>query len=607
MRLILEPRHLFDGSVAAVAAKTTHSADQQHQPDQPHHESAADAHASPHHDTREVTGQHGAATDDPHAGTAHGNTPADVPALAPNPKATEILFVDPRVANWQTLAASVGKNVQVVVIDPSRDGISQVTEALQGRSDLKSIQFLTYGSAGQIELGNAPITADALAAAKQQVASWSDHLASSADIEFWGCDVGQGASGQQFVDTVHALTGAQVGASTDATGAASLGGDWTLERTTGVLTVRAPFSESAMASYQGVLDTPVPSVSFVSSTVPHDVLLGGTFTETVQFQNTASNAAGYGPFIDLYVPSDAAENVSLTSATYLGTAVTVDKVTLSTSIPGHVGTLGALHPLALDSSGQPLFVAAPSGYQAGDSMYVLQLPFGSYTPGEPAAQIQLTFSVANTTELSSMHSGQALNISAIGGFQYGADALNNPATDPSIRGTTGTASVTNASDGLVTASTQVSLIDVSAATDLHEGETATGPDFPFDYVITLQPAPVTQADPMQSVTFTFTLPDQVQYTGGTISFTEPSGVHGTATFHPKAGSVSGAGGTVTVTFSSLGTDASNTPTVIKIPVFVPQFDASGASVLGTAGQPRTIDTTAIYNYTGSWTAGGVGR
>ena len=602
MRLILEPRHLFDGSVAAVAAKTTHSADQQHQPDQPHHESAADAHASPHHDTREVTGQHGAATDDPHAGTAHGNTPADVPALAPNPKATEILFVDPRVANWQTLAASVGKNVQVVVIDPSRDGISQVTEALQGRSDLKSIQFLTYGSAGQIELGNAPITADALAAAKQQVASWSDHLASSADIEFWGCDVGQGASGQQFVDTVHALTGAQVGASTDATGAASLGGDWTLERTTGVLTVRAPFSESAMAAYQGVLDTPVPSVSFVSSTVPHDVLLGGTFTETVQFQNTASNAAGYGPFIDLYVPSDAAENVSLTSATYLGTAVTVDKVTLSTSIPGHVGTLGALHPLALDSSGQPLFVAAPSGYQAGDSMYVLQLPFGSYTPGEPAAQIQLTFSVANTTELSSMHSGQALNISAIGGFQYGADALNNPATDPSIRGTTGTASVTNASDGLVTASTQVSLIDVSAATDLHEGETATGPDFPFDYVITLQPAPVTQADPMQSVTFTFTLPDQVQYTGGTISFTEPSGVHGTATFHPKAGSVSGAGGTVTVTFSSLGTDASNTPTVIKIPVFVPQFDASGASVLGTAGQPRTIDTTAIYNYTGSWTA-----
>jgi uncharacterized repeat protein (TIGR01451 family) len=593
MRLILEPRHLFDGSVAAVAAKTTHAALDQ----TPHPHPAADTHDA--HDAPHPAAHHGA--EQQHDSAApHAN--ADVPALAPNPKATEILFVDPRVSNWQTLASSVGKNVQVVVIDPNRDGISQVTEALQGRSDLKSIQFLTYGSAGQIELGSAPITADALAAAKQQVASWSDHLAANADIEFWGCDVGQGASGQQFVDTVHALTGAQVGASTDATGEASLGGDWVLERTTGALAVGSPFSDAAIASYHGVLDTPVPSVSFVGSTVPHDVLLGGTFTETVQFQNTASNAAGYGPFIDLYVPTDSAENATLTSATYLGTAVTVEQVTLSTNIAGHVGTLGALHPLALDNSGQPLFVAAPTGYQAGDTMYVLQLPFGSYTPGEPAAQIQLTFSVANTSELSSMHSGQALNISAIGGFQYGADALNNPASDPSIRGTAGSASVTNAGDGLVTAATQVSLIDVSATTDLHEGETATGPDFPFDYVITLQPAPVTQSDPMQSVTFTFTLPDQVQYTNGTISFTEPSGVHGTASFNPKPGSVSGAGGTVTVTFTSLGTDGANTPTVIKIPVFVPQFDASGASILGSAGQPRTIDTTAIYSYTGSWTA-----
>jgi large repetitive protein len=601
MRLVLEPRHLFDGSVAAVAAKATHAALEQQ-----HDHAQADGQLSAHRDAHDAAAHHGPA-DASHSSGAQSQANAshsniDVPALAANPKATEVLFVDPRVANWQTLAASVDKSVQVIVIDPNRDGISQVTQALQGRSDLKSIQFLTYGSAGQIELGNAPITADALAAAKQQVASWSDHLASNADIEFWGCDVGQGASGQQFVDTVHALTGAQVGASTDATGAASLDGNWTLERTTGALAIGSPFSESAIAAYHGVLDTPVPSVTFVSGTIPHDVLLGGTFTETVQFQNTASNAAGYGPFIDLYVPSDSAENVTLTGATYLGSTVTVDKVTLSTSIAGHVGTLGALHPLALDSSGNALFVAAPGGYQAGDSMYVLQLPFGSYTPGEPAAQIQLSFSVANTTELSSMHGGQALNISAIGGFQYGTDPLNNPAADPSIRGTTGTASVTSSGDGLVTASTQVSLIDVSATTDLHEGETATGPDFPFDYVITLQPAAVTQVDPMQNVTFTFTLPDQVTYTGGTISFTEPSGVHGTATFNPKAGSVGGAGGTVTLTFTSLGTDASNTATLVKIPVFVPQVDASGASVLGAAGQPRTVDTTAIYNYTGSWTA-----
>ncbi|MCW3027325.1 MAG: outer rane adhesin like protein, partial [Solirubrobacterales bacterium] len=57
--------------------------------------------------------------------------------------------------------------------------------------------------------------------------------APGADIEFWGCNVAQGSTGQAFVDTVHTLTGATVGASTDATGAAALGGNWVLEDTTG--------------------------------------------------------------------------------------------------------------------------------------------------------------------------------------------------------------------------------------------------------------------------------------------------------------------------------------------------------------------------------------
>jgi uncharacterized repeat protein (TIGR01451 family) len=590
MKLVLEARHLFDGSVVAVASKMTHS---------------GLGHSHTEHDASHVTdhGHH----QPPHAD--HGQFtaadallhPIDFPALAPNPHASEILFVDPRVANWQTLVAGVNSDVQVILIDPNRDGLDQVTAALKGRSDLTAIHFLTYGQAGQLELGNTPITAATLASHAGEVASWGDHLAANADIEFWGCDVGQGASGQAFVDSVHALTGAQIGASTDATGAAQLGGDWTLERTTGVLAVGSPFSAAAMAAYQGVLDVPVPTVAFDPTTVPGDVLLGSTFTETVTFQNTAANAAGYGPFIDVYVPHDAAQSATLTSATYLGSAVTVDALTLSTSIPGHLGVLGALHPLATGSTGAPLFVAAPAGYVAGDTMYVLQLPFGSFTPGQAVAQIQLTFSVNNSTELSSAHGGQTLNISAIGGFQYGADALNDPATDPSIRGTAAMPGQTSAGDGEVVAASQVSLLDVTATTDLHEGETATGPDYPFNYVLTVTPAPVTQGDPIENLTFTFDLPPQVQYTQGTISFTGPGGATGTATFHPGTGGADGPGGTVTVTFTSLGTDSADSPTVIKIPVFVPQFDASGNAILDTAGTPRTISVPTVYTYNGSWT------
>ncbi|WP_062092743.1 DUF4347 domain-containing protein, partial [Caballeronia udeis] len=588
MKLILEARHLFDGSVAALAHTTTHSDAADHG----HHSVSPDlSHPhSRHHDHA----QHDATLTPTHA-------PGDIPALAPNPAATEILFIDPRVANWQALAKGVAKNVQIVLVDPNRDGLEQVTAALKGRSDLTAIQFLTYGQSGQIELGNAPVTTATLASRAGEVASWGDHLAANADIEFWGCDVGQGDNGLAFVDSVHALTGAQVAASTNATGAAQLGGDWTLERTTGVLAVGAPFSAASMAAYQGVLDSPVPTVSFDPATVPGDVLLGSTFTETVTFANTASNGVGYGPFIDLYVPKDAAQTATLTGASFLGTAITPEAVTLSTTIPGHAGVLGALHPLALDNTGKPLFVAAPPGYQANDVMYVLSLPFGSFTPGQPAAQIQLTFTLDNRTELSSMHGGQALDITAIGGFQYGADPLNDPGTDPSIRGTAGTAGVTSGADGMVVAASTVSLLDVSATTDLHESETATGPDYPFNYVLTIKPAPVTQGDPLSNTTFTFDLPPEVQYTHGTIAFTGPGGATGTATFNPGVAGANGPGGTVTVHFTSLGTDGADTATVVKIPVFVPQFDANGNPVLDAAGTPRDITVATIYSYTGSWT------
>ena len=228
MKLILEARHLFDGSVAAVAHTTTHSDTADHG----HHPVSSDL-SHPHSRHYDQT-QHDATLTLTLTPT---HAPGDIPALTPNPAATEILFIDPRVANWQALAKGVAKNVQIVLVDPNRDGLEQVTAALKGRSDLTAIQFLTYGQSGQIELGNAPVKTATLASHAGEVASWDDHLAANADIEFWGCDVGQGDNGLAFVDSVHALTGAQVGASTNATGAAQLGGDWTLERTTGVLAV----------------------------------------------------------------------------------------------------------------------------------------------------------------------------------------------------------------------------------------------------------------------------------------------------------------------------------------------------------------------------------
>ncbi|MCA0249461.1 MAG: DUF4347 domain-containing protein [Proteobacteria bacterium] len=492
-----------------------------------------------------------------------------------------VLFVDPRVSGWKALADSVSSNTKVVVIDPTLDGITQVTKALDGMHGVKEVDFLTYGQAGQIELGASTVNDATLHARAQDIAGWRDSLTDNAQIQFWGCDVGAGTAGAAFVNDLHALTGVGIAASTDATGLSTLGGDWALERTAGTVDPTMPFSASAMAAYDAVLDAPTAVVTLSGST---DVLLGSTFTQTLTFDNTAANGVGYGPFVQLFVPTAegtaavADHRATLTSATYLGVNVSVQAIVLSDQIPGHIGTVGAINPLLLDASGQPTFVTAPPGFQVGDTMYVLTLPFGSFTATQPKVEVTLNFNLDTRSELT--NSGD-LKMVAVGGYQYGADALNNPGTDAAILGAS------------ATSSQNVKLLNVTTAvsTEPGEGETATGSSNPGNYVITLQPAPAVTGAPIENLTFTIELPNDVQYTGGTIAITGG----GVAEVTPSS---SGPGGTLTVRFDSLSAQQT-----ITIPIFVPQTAVGGGQVIAPGtGDPEPINLNPTYTYTAdNWT------
>ncbi len=581
MRHILEARFLFDASLALTAG-TVH--------DIAGHESGG-AHVDPLRGAvPAAVAEHAVAGQSGDLGLPATDRAGEAPAVAP----TAVLFVDPRVSNWRTLAAGATAGTSVVVLDPAKDGLAQVGAALSGMSGVKEVDFLTYGSAGQIALGATAVDSAALIARGSDVAAWRDHLADGAQVQIWGCDAGAGVAGAAFVADLHNLLGVGVAASTDATGAAAMGGNWALERTSGSVAPVVPFSADAVAAYHNVLDTPVPTVTL--SGMPAQVLLGDTFTETVSFQNTAATGVGYGPFVDVFVPQDAQEKATLTGASYLGASLVVTPVTLSTTVPGHAGTLGALHPLALDAAGAPLFVAAPAGTVAGDAMYVVQLPFGSYTPGQPAADIALSFTTDKTSALTSQHPGQNLSIAAIGGFEYGADPLNNPAADPSIRGTAGTAAITSSVDGLSTTAAPVTLVNVLAnvITWPGENESATGLDFVEHYRVTLVPAPATTGNAISGLTVQIVLPGDVQYTGGAISVGGSPGVAG----FTAAGTAQG--GTVNVSIPTLS--AGGGTSVIDIPVYVPRLDSGAAPILDPVTGAFTVINApvSVYN-SGTWT------
>src|SRR5581483_7890887 len=165
---------------------------------------------------------------------------------------------------------------------------------------------------------------------------------------------------------------------------------------------------------------PIPVATFTTPPPPQS-FIGEPVTFTVSFDNTSSTATGYGPYIDLMLPStgaDGNDGITFTGATYLGAPVTATVLTFDAF--GH-----ATHPYARDNTGAPLIVTGTPGNQ----LVVFQLPFGSFTPTQPPADVLVTTALSNLAD-----ANFALNIQARGGFQYGADALDNPTTDPSIIG-----------------------------------------------------------------------------------------------------------------------------------------------------------------------------
>lgn len=153
------------------------------------------------------------------------------------------------------MLAGLAPDVEVFVLDPDEEGLSQIATVLAGRSDIGSVQVLSHGAEGMVQLGSLNLTSANVAAHAADLATIGGALAADGDILLYGCDTAAGTDGEALVQSLAQLTGADVAASSDLTGAASHGGNWNLEVQTGQIDAVIPFDAQALANYQGVLAT----------------------------------------------------------------------------------------------------------------------------------------------------------------------------------------------------------------------------------------------------------------------------------------------------------------------------------------------------------------
>jgi uncharacterized delta-60 repeat protein len=157
-----------------------------------------------------------------------------------------LLVIDSQVTDWQSLAAGAGADTVVLILDSGTDGLTQISDylsnsSIQGLSLLQSIQIISHGSSGTLQLGSSTITKSNLGLYAKQLAKIGSSLTDTGDILLFGCNVAQGDAGLAFIQSISDYTGADVAASTDLTG---ILGNWNLEAHVGQIETTTPFAGS---------------------------------------------------------------------------------------------------------------------------------------------------------------------------------------------------------------------------------------------------------------------------------------------------------------------------------------------------------------------------
>ncbi|TNI63502.1 adhesin [Aeromonas media] len=515
-------------------------------------------------------------------------TPAEAPdhgAPTQTAQPRQLLVIDARIEQASQLTKNLDSHVSLLLIDKQTDALAAIGTKLAELGQVDALQILSHGATGQFTLGNHTLTADNLASVSQQLQGWQSHLSEQADIQLYGCRVGAGESGQALVSALAKWTGADVAASSDDTGASSKGGDLELEVSKGLISQPLSLSRAAMQSYDRLLANADPSSSLPLSNA--NVLLGEQFEFTVTLSNEASQT-GYAPYLDLYLPGtgkDGDDGVSFIKASYLGQALKTHSVVFDAS--GN-----ATHPLAVDGSGNPLIIrAADVGLRAGDTLVVIEIPFGSVNQGQPDISVQITAQLSNLADTSYSAASPDLTIGIRSGFQYGNDALDNPLDDPSL-----------VEGDLHSFVVKPTVIRFEHSLDMPEGETATGPNFNHTLVLTAIPA---DGQTLNNVVISQTLPAAIQVTAITpgqngiltsVTLSDGRVLTSPALITAAINSDSLFIQAFTVTYSSLATA---TDTLVKF--YVPEADANGQQVINPNSGDAVQITIVAPTASGEWT------
>ncbi|MEO1637364.1 MAG: DUF4347 domain-containing protein, partial [Cyanobacteria bacterium J06631_9] len=169
-----------------------------------------------------------------------------------------VLFIDAKVKDRHQLLACVRPEVDTHVLLAHQDGFEQITNILFDQyrhQKIEAIHIVSHGVPGCMQFAMGELSLSTLAFQAIDLALWE-----ASALHLYGCNVAAGDAGEELLQKLHILTGADVYASSTKVGHASLAGNWVLDSSTletfdsAKSSAEQVFLTSALAEYPGVLD-----------------------------------------------------------------------------------------------------------------------------------------------------------------------------------------------------------------------------------------------------------------------------------------------------------------------------------------------------------------
>ncbi|MFO0385033.1 MAG: DUF4347 domain-containing protein, partial [Pirellula sp.] len=208
----------------------------------------------------------------------------------------ELVVIDSNLPDYQQLLSAwglysaPGRFLDVLFVDQTVDGVQLVTDYLN-HTDIRydAVHIASHGFAGGLQLGNVTLTAGSLEQYTTQLETWRSSLGVDADMFLYGCSIAEGSASSTFVDRLASLLDVDIAASTDATGASSLGGDWDLEYRVGQTLDSLTVSEINGETWEHLLLTYTVRDDFTSAAYTNN---NGTNSWNAEWSETDEGGSG---------------------------------------------------------------------------------------------------------------------------------------------------------------------------------------------------------------------------------------------------------------------------------------------------------------------------